>query len=570
MKIRHLNIENFRGIKSLNTPLQGNFICLIGHGDNCKSTILSAIDLVLSTRWNVVLDDSDFYNQTTTSPILISVTLSEWDEEDEKIKKFFSEDKFGQFIGGLTGNGPETEPTENKCLSLTIQLTVDKSLEPKWCVIKGSDSKSISSSERSIFGIGRIDAYLDNNFTWSRNSLLTKISGSNEESIAPLLADISRNIRDRDLDLGGCNTLAALVKTDAIKFGVYLDELKPKVDIQKISLASGALALHQGNIPLRNFGTGSKKLVSCSMQMKVHNGKNITLIDELELGLEPHRIRGLIKNLKASGQQIITTTHSPVVLRELVVDKNEIYTCKSNGEGKVAIKSFNTVPDSQGPLRSNAEAFLGRKIIVCEGATEVGCLRALDQIKAGQGMPVWTLNTAYYNANGIGNIKSAAIALKGLGYEVSVLCDNDEPDAFTAEDQKQLADLAIPIFLWDEGCSIENQLFKDLTWNSLHGLMSVIATNHDSKDLQDLVAAVRSKDGVLDIDLTKWIESPYLRTHIGAASAGKGTNGKSDGKKSWFKRIDYSEEAFKFSIPVLSDGSVMKKKLDELWAWVQK
>ncbi|MGZ6554911.1 MAG: hypothetical protein ACXVDV_20145, partial [Bacteroidia bacterium] len=101
-------------------------------------------------------------------------------------------------------------------------------------------------------------------------------------------------------------------------------------------------------------------------------------------------------------------------------------------------------------------------------------------------------------------------------------------------------------------------------------LMSVIATNHDSKDLQDLVAAVRSKDGVLDIDLTKWIESPYLRTHIGAASAGKGTNGKSDGKKSWFKRIDYSEEAFKFSIPVLSDGSVMKKKLDELWAWVQK
>src|SRR3954462_975409 len=44
---------------------------------------------------------------------------------------------------------------------------------------------------------------------------------------------------------------------------------------------------------------------------------NISLIDEIELGLEPHRIRGLLFKLKKTPQQIFTTTHSPVVVREL-------------------------------------------------------------------------------------------------------------------------------------------------------------------------------------------------------------------------------------------------------------
>jgi predicted ATP-dependent endonuclease of OLD family len=64
------------------------------------------------------------------------------------------------------------------------------------------------------------------------------------------------------------------------------------------------------------------------MQMKLHDGKNISLIDELEVGLEPHRIRGLIYKLKNSNQQIFTTTHSPVVIRELKVVENELYICK--------------------------------------------------------------------------------------------------------------------------------------------------------------------------------------------------------------------------------------------------
>ncbi len=54
------------------------------------------------------------------------------------------------------------------------------------------------------------------------------------------------------------------------------------------------MSLHEDSVLLRNKGSGSKKLIVTAMQMKLHGGKNISLIDEIEMGLEPHRIRGLI------------------------------------------------------------------------------------------------------------------------------------------------------------------------------------------------------------------------------------------------------------------------------------
>lgn len=70
MKIRYLEIVNFRGIKNLATSFNGNFTCLIGSGDSGKSSIITAIDYALSPRWNISIEDSDFYNQEIDEPIM--------------------------------------------------------------------------------------------------------------------------------------------------------------------------------------------------------------------------------------------------------------------------------------------------------------------------------------------------------------------------------------------------------------------------------------------------------------------------------------------------------------------
>ena len=80
LRIKHVEIRNFRGIKSLSWRVKGDFICVIGPGDTCKTTILTAIDYALSPRTSLVFDDADFFDQDISQSIVIQITLADWDE----------------------------------------------------------------------------------------------------------------------------------------------------------------------------------------------------------------------------------------------------------------------------------------------------------------------------------------------------------------------------------------------------------------------------------------------------------------------------------------------------------
>lgn len=60
MLIKHIAIENFRGIKNLDWHVDGRMICLLGPGDSTKTTVIDAIELALAPRWNVPFSDADF------------------------------------------------------------------------------------------------------------------------------------------------------------------------------------------------------------------------------------------------------------------------------------------------------------------------------------------------------------------------------------------------------------------------------------------------------------------------------------------------------------------------------
>lgn len=562
MKIRYLEIENFRGIKKLSSKISGDFICLIGPGDSCKSTILSAIEYALSPRWALNFDDSDFYAQDTSNPIRISVTLSDFNLTDEPIKKFLQESRFGQYQCGLNDDGPIPEP-QNGIAAITVVLTVDDALEPKWVIARGDDEQNIPHMQRAIFGLSRIGTHLDANFSWHNNSLLDRVAGNQKENFKSNFAKLMRGLKGKNLGLSqSAEDVASNIMTEATKFGVNITDLSPKLDIQKLSFSSGFLTLHQHDIPLRRLGDGSKKLISCAMQMLLNQGKNISLIDELEIGLEPHRIRGLINNLRQSLHQVIITTHSPVVIRELKVKDNELYACKCGQGGLVSITSLNEVPDSQAPLRSNAEAFLGKNIIICEGPTEIGCLRALDQFKANEGeTPVWSLDTSYFNSGGMGSIKRQAEMLKLAGYNVLVFCDNDTPKSFGQKDIQELQENDIEVICWDEGNSIEQQLFYDISWDGLISLLKDLPHINQQLPESSIIDVVKSnlKDEVVPQQLEEWEDSDEMRKAIALGA----------GNKKWFKRIDLSEEVFTHILPKLPTSSVMKQKLEALWAWIQ-
>ena len=64
MRITHVEIKNFRGIKHTFVlfPLDSRIVCLVGSGDSCKSTLLTAIEWALWPSWSLIATDMDFYN----------------------------------------------------------------------------------------------------------------------------------------------------------------------------------------------------------------------------------------------------------------------------------------------------------------------------------------------------------------------------------------------------------------------------------------------------------------------------------------------------------------------------
>lgn len=575
MRIKHIEIRNFRGIKSLSWSVKGDFNCIVGPGDTCKTTILTALDYALSPRSGMSLDDSDFFNQDVSEDIVIQITLADWDEEQPDIEKFFRENKFAQFKCGLADTGPLPEPEAGGPVAITISLRIDESLEPKWFVVKGRDEgedqdrKPIYAADRAVLGLSRIDIFSDYHFTWGRNTLLTRLSADSEGNLNTVLSALARDMRESDIShhnsIQECQAVASSIKTEAQNAGVSLSGLSPKIDMQRQSVGTGALSLHESNVPLRNKGSGTKKLIGAAMQMKLHGGKSISIIDELEVGLEPHRIRGLIYKLKHSDQQIFATTHSPVVIRELCVSDNNLYVCKRDAAGTVSLESLAIVPGIQGQVRANAEAFLGSKIIGCEGPTEVGCLRAYDVYRFDENNPpVWSLATSYLNCGGVSRIKSVCNQLITLGYHTAVLCDNDAPDQLTAADIQELQDAGAHICQWDNGNSTERQIFADLPWENIQAFLESICNSHDTLECATVTDSIVRESQLqaqnLDSNPALWQESPVLRQVMGdLANRGK-----------WIKRIDYAEKAFAFALPLLPEESILKSRLAALWSSIQR
>lgn len=274
---------------------------------------------------------------------------------------------------------------------------------------------------------------------------------------------------------------------------------------------------------------------------------------------------GLIYKLKKTNQQIITTTHSPVVIRELSVADNELYVCKRDKEGTVSLESLAIVPDIQGQVRANAEAFLGSKIVSCEGATEVGCLRAYDVYRFDEdNPPVWSLATSYLNCGGASRMKPICEKLLALGYHTSVMCDNDDPTQITAVDIQSLQEAGAHICQWDKDNSTERQLFADIPWQNIPALLQIICDEHDTLEhstvIDTIVKDPRVQQQSLCNNANLWPESKILRQVMGDL-----TN-----KGAWIKRIDYAEKVFTFALPLLPAASVIKTRLDALFTWIQR
>ena len=173
MRIRHISIRNFRGIRELDWNVPDNSLfCLIGRGDSTKSTILEALRRAFYPQWNLAFDDADFFKCAPANAICIDVLLGDIPDQ------FRDLESYGYH---LCGWNPQTlsrhdEPSGGLEDALRVRLAVGNDLEPSWRVIRSDDGEGVSfkAVDRAHVSVSLIGALSDRHLTWSRGSLLSR------------------------------------------------------------------------------------------------------------------------------------------------------------------------------------------------------------------------------------------------------------------------------------------------------------------------------------------------------------------------------------------------------------
>ncbi|MEO9825343.1 MAG: AAA family ATPase [Paracoccaceae bacterium] len=582
MRIAHISILEFRGIKSLDWSPSPNVNCLIGSGDSCKTTILDAIEVCLNPRFGFSGSDPDLFGCDPASRPEICLTLVDLPEE------LIVEHKYGLYLRGWNDADKKIndERAEGDLLALTVKASLDpETLDWRWEVfnerIEGEPPR-FGFKDAKLIAPNRLGEYADRHLTWGRNSVLGRLEKG--PNAAELLAGSVRQAKTSFAagDRTSFNDVIKLTEKVGADFLVPKNQAyQAQLDIHSGMLASGAVSLHDGNLPLRTLGSGSARLMVAGIQNSGPT-QNITLVDELELGLEPHRIMRLLRYLRSGFpqdgiaqpivHQTFLTTHSPVVVCELEVA--ELFCVRSNA-GSIAVKCARPVEGNadtaQRHIRSSPSAFLAPRLLIGEGRTEVGFWRGLDDLWCDEGKESFAYQGAVaIDGGGNDNAIKLGLHMQNLGYRCLVLLDSDVP--VSEAKQQALNQAGVQVAEWTDDCDIERRVFLDVPWATVTAIVDfAIEVVGEGRVLKNLQLAKPEGLGVDRAALGALADTEDNRKWLAMAATLKVEKG--PGKKedrSWFKDMSRGEQLGRIVFVCLKDipDTPLAKTINEVRQWI--
>lgn len=570
-QIRKIEILNFRGIRSLTWMPAPGINCLIGPGDSGKSTVLDAIDLCLGARRNIQFSDADFFNLDVKQAIRICLTVGEL---DDALMNF---ETYGLFLRGFdpaTGN-VEDEPEKELETVLTLTLSVQSDLEPAWTLVSDrataqNATRNLTWADRVELSPTRIGALAESNLGWRRGSVLNRLTDEKADASAALV-QAARDARDTFGDDAAPQLAETLriVGEAAKELGIDVGaKVRALLDAHAATFAGGTISLHnEQGVPLRGLGIGSTRLLIAGLQQKAAAQSSVVLVDELEHGLEPHRIIRFLGSLGAKEKtpplQIFMTTHSPVALRELSGD--QLFVLRETG-GQHTVMIVGTDDGIQGTIRVYPDAFLAPSVLVCEGASEVGLMRGLDQHFTALGKTSLSARgIALVDCGGGGADRpfERATAFHKLGYRVAVLRDDDKKP--TASIEKTFTDAGNAVFAWRTDRALEDELFISLTDAAVSKMLDYAIELYDDSLIDDHIKSATQGAKTLASVQAEPLTAGFTdetRAMLGRTARGK--------QASWFKSVSKMEHVAREIVgPDLSGATeAFRAIVTGLFAWI--
>lgn len=439
-------------------------------------------------------------------------------------------------------------------------------MEPQWCVVSDREigDKVISHSDRALLNMFMVSDYVDSHFSYSKGSPLyatftSKIAKDNRNSLNRVLKDIVReayeHIKDTS-EFDNFKTVTDTIRGNALDLGLTLSDLQTILEYKDNTYTDSNISLHTDGVPFRLQGKGSKRLLSIAIQYGLVQDGGIVLIDEIEQGLEPDRIRNLTNILAHSTKgQVFITTHSRDVVLEPTAD--QIFLMK---KGAKSLQNFDK--ELQGTLRSKPEAFFAKRIISCEGATEEGIIRSFGKhLRETENCGLESKGIVHIDGGGSNKFYDLGIKFNNLGFDTLVFCDDDNREV--DDDKKTAIAMGVNVTLCEGELAIEDQLFKDLPWTAVCELIEYAIREH-AGEKQILPCEGCSCATVEELRNIPKSNQYDIRIALGRKAKSK--------KGAWFKNINHGEflgEKWVEYLGQLDRDSRLYQEYKEIVNWIQ-
>ena len=371
--IYRLKIERFRGIQSLLWHPQLGLNVILGGGDTGKSTILDAIGLLLSPTNPPTIPNTDYYGRDVANGFLIEAVMAmpptsgidfqfspswpwEWDGSDAVVPS------------------AEGDAAADAQAVYRVRVRATEDLELFHEIVQPDGTPVIFSvTLRRALGLVRLagDDRNDRDLRLVQGSALDRLLS--DKSLRSRMAsnigkdDVAEHLLpDRQSVL---SALDASFARERLPSGLSLSVTGGQ-GMSITSMIGLTASRHGVQLPLSSWGAGTRRLSGIAIAEQNQDYVPVTIVDEVERGLEPYRQRLLIQRLQGRQQQAFVTTHSPFVI--------------SSASG--AAFWYIDHKAAIGPLDGRKIAFartkdpavfLSRLSVIAEGATELGFVTSL-------------------------------------------------------------------------------------------------------------------------------------------------------------------------------------------------
>lgn len=456
--IKRLTIERFRGIHSLTWLPNPHVNIILGGGDAGKTSILEAIALLLNPSTNYLLMDTDYWEREVEKEFVIEavVALPDWVPINNQKKMNWPWHWDGKEVHPAS---PEEGREGQNVYCFRVRGTAE--LELSYEVVQpDGETESFSAPLRRTIGLVRLsgDDRNDRDLRLVQGSALDRILDDKgfrsraaqklaEEPVSELLGPSAKKT------LGA---IGATFKEKSLPSPVGLGITGGAGLSLNALIGLTAPTTGGTTLPLISWGAGTRRLASLSIAGDLNEKSPITVVDELERGLECYRQRALVRALCEAPSQVFVTTHSAATLR--AADQCAFWYLDSAGK----IGPLSGVPVMR-QLVKDPEAFLSRFTVVAEGISEIGFISALLERDLPLPLADYGIHITDSGSNETAIDLLQALNLAGLGFGGMADNERTNPDRWA----KAKEALGEKLCRWEKG-SLENEVLAGIADGQLY------------------------------------------------------------------------------------------------------